>query len=150
MRADAYDGIVAYSQTDFTEDASVGAGLPAMAVCQAMEMLAVPASSLASQLLQIVGCCREWRLAVNPVAMAVGQAMEMLAAPSSSLASQLLQFVGRCREWRLAVIPCRSRLAGDGGVSGDGDVGCAGLIAGKPAPTVCWVLPGMASGGDPQ
>jgi hypothetical protein len=111
MRADAYDGIVAYSQTDFTEDASVGAGLPAMAVCQAMEMLAVPASSLASQLLQIVGCCREWRLAVNP---------------------------------------CRSRLAGDGGVSGDGDVGCAGLFAGKPAPTVCWVLPGMASGGDPQ
>jgi hypothetical protein len=128
--------------------------LPAMAVGQAMEMLAVPASSLASQLLQFVGCCREWRLAVIPVgaglpAMAVGQAMEMLAVPASSLASQRLQFVGCCREWRLAVIPCRSRLAGDGGGSGEEDVGCAGLIAGKPAPTVCWVLPRIASGGDP-
>jgi MFS family permease len=67
-----------------------------MAVGQAMEMLAALASSLASQLLQFVGCCREWRLAVIPVgaglpAMAVGQAMEMLAVPASSLASQRLQ-----------------------------------------------------------
>ena len=31
-------------------------------------------------------------------------------------------------------IPCRSWLASEGGVSGDGGVGCAGVIAGKPAP----------------
>ncbi|MNF88851.1 hypothetical protein D3C84_713540 [compost metagenome] len=30
---------------------------------------------------------------------------------------------------------CGSGLAREGGVSGDGDVGCAGLFAGKPAPT---------------
>ncbi|POA47677.1 hypothetical protein C1893_14605 [Pseudomonas sp. MPR-ANC1] len=30
---------------------------------------------------------------------------------------------------------CGSGLARDGGVSGNDNVGCAGLIAGKPAPT---------------
>jgi hypothetical protein len=54
---------------------------------------------------------------------------------ASSLASQLLQVYERFRDLRLAVIHCRSRLAGEGGVSGDEGVGCAGLFAGKPAPT---------------
>jgi hypothetical protein len=31
--------------------------------------------------------------------------------------------------------PCRSWLAGDGGVSAHINIGCAGLFAGKPAPT---------------
>jgi len=31
---------------------------------------------------------------------------------------------------------CGSWLASEGGVSGEVDVGCAGLFAGKPAPTV--------------
>ena len=68
-------------------------------------------------------------------AKAVGQAMEMLAVPASSLASQRLQVYWALAEFAPGLILCRSRLAGEGGVSGDGDVGCAGLFAGKPAPT---------------
>ncbi|CAI8922014.1 hypothetical protein EMIT0P218_400016 [Pseudomonas sp. IT-P218] len=68
-------------------------------------------------------------------AMVVGQAMEMLAVPASSLASQLLQVCRVLPGIATGGDPCRSRLAGEGGVSGDGDVGCAGLFAGKPAPT---------------
>jgi hypothetical protein len=68
-------------------------------------------------------------------AKAVCQAMEMLAVPASSLASQLLQVYGALAEFAPGLILCRSRLAGEGGGAGDGDVGCAGLIAGKPAPT---------------
>jgi hypothetical protein len=68
------------------------------------------------------------------LAMAAYQAMKVLAVPASSLASQLLQVYERFRDLRLAVIHCRSRLAGEGGVSGEGDAGF-GLFAGKPAPT---------------
>jgi hypothetical protein len=75
---------------------TVGAGLPAKAVCQATGMLDVPASSLASQLLQGF--------------------------------SANTGFVSHTTH-------CRSRLAGEGGVSGNRDAGCAGLFAGKPAPT---------------
>ncbi|CAI8720654.1 hypothetical protein EMIT0P218_120044 [Pseudomonas sp. IT-P218] len=45
------------------------------------------------------------------------------------------RFFGCCRDLCLAVIPCRSWLASEGGESDDGGVGCAGVIAGKPAPT---------------
>ncbi|OMQ31267.1 hypothetical protein BKX96_27055 [Pseudomonas putida] len=68
-------------------------------------------------------------------AKAVGQAMEMLAVPALSLASQLLQVYGALAEFASGLIHCRSRLAGEGGGSGEGDAGCAGLFAGKPAPT---------------
>jgi hypothetical protein len=68
-------------------------------------------------------------------AKAVGQAMEMLAVPASSLASQRLQVYWALAEFAPGLILCRSRLAGEGGGSGDGDVGGAGIIAGKPAPT---------------
>ncbi|MFK9082082.1 hypothetical protein, partial [Pseudomonas neuropathica] len=47
-------------------DHLVGAGLPAKAVCQAREMLAVLTSSLASQLLQVYWCCRDLCLGVIP------------------------------------------------------------------------------------
>jgi hypothetical protein len=67
--------------------------------------------------------------------MAVGQAMEMLAVSASSQASQLLQVYWALAEFASGLILCRSRLAGEGCGSGDGDVGCADLIAGKPAPT---------------
>ncbi len=46
-----------------------------------------------------------------------------------------LRLVGCSRDLCLAEIPCGSELARDGGVSGDVDVGCAGLIASKLAPT---------------
>ncbi|CAI8710292.1 hypothetical protein EMIT0194P_100236 [Pseudomonas serbica] len=68
-------------------------------------------------------------------AKAVGQAMEMLAVSASSLASQLLQVYWALPEFASSLILCRSRLAGEGDGSGDGDVGCVGLFAGKPAPT---------------
>ncbi|GAB6406078.1 hypothetical protein PMHK_35060 [Pseudomonas sp. MHK4] len=66
-------------------------------------------------------------------AKAVCQVREILDV-ASSLASQRLQVYERFRDLRLAVIHCRSRLAGEGGVSGEGDAGF-GLFAGKPAPT---------------
>ncbi|OMQ40653.1 hypothetical protein BKX96_02280 [Pseudomonas putida] len=68
-------------------------------------------------------------------AKAVGQAREMLAVSASSLASQRLQVYWALPEFASGLILCRSRLAGEGGGSGEGDVGCAGLFAGKPAPT---------------
>ena len=80
-------------------------------------------------------------------AKAVSQATQVLAVLASSLASQL-RFFGCCRDLCLAVIPCRSWLASEDGESGEGGVGCAGVIAGKPA-QVFWVLPGFVSGGDP-
>ena len=62
-----------------------------MAACQAMEMLAVPASSLASQLLQC-----DWVLpglgslvGAGLPAKAICQPIEMLDLPTSSLARQL-------------------------------------------------------------
>jgi hypothetical protein len=72
-----------------------------------------------------------------------------LAVPASSLASQLLQVYWALPGFAFGGDRCRSRLAGDGGVSGEEDVGCAGLIAGKPAPTGLWALPGFAFGGTP-
>jgi hypothetical protein len=67
--------------------------------------------------------------------MAVCQARAILAVPAFSLASQLLQVYWALPGFAFGGDRCRSRLAGDGGVSGEGDIGCAGLIAGKPAPT---------------
>ncbi|MEB2514600.1 hypothetical protein SOP85_04005, partial [Pseudomonas sp. YuFO20] len=67
-------------------------------------------------------------------AKAVFQARKMLDVLTSSLASQLLQVHWVLPGIRPAVIPCGSELARDGGLSGEGDAGCAGLIAGKPAP----------------
>ncbi|QGA51833.1 hypothetical protein [Pseudomonas brassicacearum] len=42
-----------------------------------------------------------------------------------------------CVHWRLSV---GAKLARDGGIAVDEDIECAGLFAGKPAPTVvlCW------------
>jgi hypothetical protein len=76
-------------------------------------------------------------------AKAVGQAREMLAVPASSLASQRLQVYWALAEFASGLIHCRSRLAGEGGVSGDGDAGCTGLFAGKPAPTGLLVAGGI-------
>jgi hypothetical protein len=74
---------------------TVGAGLPAMAVCQSASMLNLPASSRASLLLQV--CV---------VRMVCGRRKN-----------------------------CRSWLASDGGLSVSIEVGGAGLIASKLAPT---------------
>jgi hypothetical protein len=67
--------------------------------------------------------------------MAECQAMMMLSVPASSRASSLPQV-----QWlyaKSAIYPnhCGSELARDGGVSGNEDVECAGLIASKLAPT---------------
>ncbi len=69
------------------------------------------------------------------LAMVVCQAMWMLDVPASSRASSLPQV-----QWlyaKSANYPNHrgSELARDGGVSGDVDAGCAGLIASKLAPT---------------
>ena len=82
-------------------------------------------------------------------AKAVCQAMEMLAVPDSSLASQLLQVYWALAEFASGLIHCRSRLAGDGSGSGDGDVGCVGLFAGKPAPTGLLGASGICAGPNP-
>ena len=71
--------------------------MPAKAVGQAMEMLVVLASSLASQRLQVYWALAEFAPGLILVgaglpAKAVCQMKEMLAVPASSLASQLLQF----------------------------------------------------------
>jgi hypothetical protein len=72
-------------------------------------------------------------------AMAVCQATVMLDVPASSLAGQLPQFFVVSLAIADDPIPCRSWLAGDDGVSGDSDIECAGLFAGRPAPTVILV-----------
>ena len=93
-------------------DHLVGAGLPAKTVCQAREMLDVPASSLASQLLQVYWVLPgfvsggDHLVGAGLPAKAVCQAREMLAVPASSLASQLHRFIGCCRDLCLGVIPC--------------------------------------------
>ncbi|KAB0501690.1 hypothetical protein F7R06_19665 [Pseudomonas moorei] len=74
---------------------SVGAGLPAMAVCQAALMLNVPAPSRASPLPQCSWMYAESVNAPNSVgaglpAMAVCQAALMLNVPAPSRASPLL------------------------------------------------------------
>ncbi|VVP93974.1 hypothetical protein PS928_01921 [Pseudomonas fluorescens] len=61
--------------------------------------------------------------------------MQMLNAPASSLASQLLQGSAVPAPRVNTANPCRSWLASESGVSGEADVECTGLFAGKPAPT---------------
>jgi hypothetical protein len=77
------------------------------------------------------------------LAKAACQAMTMSGGPTSSRASALLQ-------WKLRAFSGlhvdraglhhirRSRLAGEGGVSGEDDVGWADVFAGKRAPTMEW------------
>jgi len=60
----------------------------------------------------------------------------MLDVPAFSLASQRLQWFLVFVDSAVIYKPCRSWLASEDGVSADSDAGCAGLIAGKPAPTV--------------
>jgi hypothetical protein len=119
----------------------VGAGLPAIAECQATWMLNVPASSLASQLPQgqwaFPGsasghdplwerACSRWRC--------VRRSGYWLCWPHRGQARSH-RFIGRCRDLRQAMILCGSELARDSGVSGDVDVECAGLIASRLTPT---------------
>ncbi|MCH4876603.1 hypothetical protein EQV97_04285 [Pseudomonas sp. TMW22090] len=63
------------------------------------------------------------------------QAIGMLNVPAPSRAGSLPQgsLVYPTREYDSP--PCGSGLARDDGVSGDADVECAGLFAGKPAAT---------------
>ena len=74
-------------------------------------------------------------------AMAVGQAASMVADMASSRASPLPQWSVLFAKFGVRhQFPCGSGLARDGGVSGDINVDCAVLIAGKPAPTVVGVV----------
>ncbi|PTT29460.1 hypothetical protein DBR18_13010 [Pseudomonas sp. HMWF021] len=68
-------------------------------------------------------------------AMAVGQSTLMLTVLASSLASQLPQGMELIGRGENTADYCGSWLASNGGGSVDIDVDCAGLIAGKPAPT---------------
>ena len=69
-------------------------------------------------------------------AMAVCQPPSMLNEPASSRASPLPQWFWVFANFAYTHQTCGSGLARDGGVSGNIDFDCAGLIAGKPAPTV--------------
>jgi hypothetical protein len=93
--------------------------------------------------------CGFWFLRITTVgvsllAMAVDQAKGMSTARTLSRAGSLLQGIwggfGICG---VTNSQCGSWLASDGGGSGDIDVGCAGLIAGKPAPTGIWAWCGF-------
>ena len=108
-------------------------------------MLADRPLSLASQLLQ--GSCRspincgrrQSPVGAGLPAKAVCQSTSMLAVRPLSLASQLLQG-SLASQLCSTPIPCRSRLAGEGGLSVDIDAGCPAAFAGKPAPTgICRV-----------
>ena len=80
------------------------------------------------------------------LAKAACQARTMSDGPTSSRASALLQWNG-VHPVRTTSAgdgfhrTCRSRLAGEGGVSGDDDVGWADVFAGKRAPTMDGVHP---------
>ena len=63
--------------------------------------------------------------------MAVCQATWMLAVLASSRASPLPQGYWAFPDLRQAVILCGSELARDGGLSGDMDVGCTGVVSGS-------------------
>ncbi len=67
--------------------------------------------------------------------MAAWQATSMLDVPASSRASPLPQGFVSSTNIASDTKPVGAWLARDGGVTGDIDVGCAGLFAGKPAPT---------------
>jgi hypothetical protein len=67
----------------------------------------------------------------------------MLDGLASSLAGQLPQGSAVNPDFENNTKHCGSRLAGDGGGSDDKVVGCAGLIAGKPAPTGICGEPGF-------
>ncbi len=69
------------------------------------------------------------------LAMAVGLRTSMLDGLASSRAGSLLQGCGCTQALRTTEIHCRSKLARDGGGSADIDVGWAGLIASRLAPT---------------
>jgi hypothetical protein len=95
-----------------------------------------------------VGCSRILRIAANPVgaglpAMADYQATLILNVPASSRASSLPQFCWLLADFADSRESCGSGLARDGGLSGDIDIECAGLIAGQPAPTVLLVARGF-------
>ena len=70
--------------------------MPSKAVYQALQMLYVPAFSLASQLLQFsrrpqIGSSTQSPVGAGLPAKAVYQALQMLYVPAFSLSSQLLQ-----------------------------------------------------------
>jgi hypothetical protein len=127
---------------------SVGAGLLAKALCLAITMVDVPASSRASALLQGIQHrdhlrrprFRRSRLAGESVVSGDndgGRAGVFAGerAPTRDLHPNHL----RRPRFR------RSRLAGEGVVSGDNDGGCAGFFAGKRAPTRDSTLPSLAA-----
>ena len=121
------------------EPNSVGAGLLAKALCLAITMVDVPASSRASALLQRIRrtpitCGDQDSVGAGLLATALCLAMTMADVPASSRASVLLQRIRRTYHLRRPRFR-RSRLAGEGVVSGDDDGGCAGVFAGKRAPT---------------
>ncbi|MCE6976418.1 hypothetical protein EI534_03050 [Pseudomonas frederiksbergensis] len=62
--------------------------------------------------------------------------MKMLAMPTTSRASPLPQFFAVFAELVYTMEPVGAGLARDSGGSANEDVGCAGVIASKPAPTV--------------
>ncbi len=78
------------------------------------------------------------------LAKALCLAITMVDVPASSRASALLQRIRRTYHLRRTQFR-RSQLAGEGVVSGDNDGGCAGLFAGKRAPTRDLLLPSLAA-----
>ncbi len=121
----------------------VGAGLPAMAVCQATSMLAVLATSRASRkralapTMNLVAhrfCIHPYQTCGSGLARDGGVSGNIDVGCAGLIASRLaptMNLVGH----GFCIHPhqtCGSGLARDGGVSGASDVGCAGLIASKP------------------
>ena len=98
----------------------VGAGLLAKAACQARTMSDGPTSSRASALLQ-------WMACIQRVRVQLGACMPVEIA---CIRRGCISIQRACIKIR------RSRLAGESGVSGDDDVGWAGVFAGKRAPAM--------------
>ncbi len=95
------------------------------------------------QFLRCTGCCvrRRPHVGASLLAIAVGQPRRMLDVQASSRASSLPQDFALY--WMLCTpqTPCGSEPARDSGGSVQEDVGCAGVIASKLAPTgFCVVL----------
>ncbi len=104
-------------------------------------MLNVPASSLASQLPQGFGfgsgslAQHITPLGVSLLAMAVGQQRGCRLDWHYREQARSYRGMGLVKKSGMGTKHCGSWLASDGDGSGDTDVECAGLIAGKPAPT---------------
>ena len=125
----------------------VGAGSPAMAVCQATSMLTVLATSRASRkralapTMNLVAhrfCIHPYQTCGSGLARDSGVSGNIDVDCNGLIASRLaptMNLVGH----GFCIHPhqtCGSGLARDGGVSGNIDVDCAGHIASKLAPTM--------------